>query len=229
MKKLSLKYYAVLCSLLFLSIPLSLRADLLDGWDFNTLAGLDPATLSATVGSGSLDLSAYTQSERTNFAGSTLNTFPGGAATAGGALAIIGGTGGSANGKSMIFSISTLGYEDIMLEFATRGTATGFDNGTWSWSTDNLTYTALVGVNTATHSTTFALAPVVDFSAISAIDNQSTVYLEYTLSGATSTSGNNRIDNLTVSATAVPEPTSIALAALGGFSILGISIFRKQK
>jgi endonuclease I/methionine-rich copper-binding protein CopC len=54
-------------------------------------------------------------------------------------------------------------------------------------------------VNTATTSTSYGLATV-DLTAFDAVDGQSNVRLRYTVSGATSSSGNNRIDNLLVSA-----------------------------
>ncbi len=133
----------------------------------------------------------------------------------------------TANGKSALFTFTMSGYQDLMVSFATRGTSTGFDTGTWAWSTDNISYTTLADVNTASRSTTFALAPLVDFSTVSDLNDASTVYLTYTLSGATSTSGNNRLDNIQFNASAIPEPTSLSL--LGGFGLLAWSFIRRRK
>jgi hypothetical protein len=222
MKKVS--FTSLVLGLIAISSPLTASADLIDAWDFAGLAATTastatPASINATIGSGVLDVSAFglgspqgTSPERTSFSGSTINAFSGGETGTGTALAL---ANSSANGKSLIFSFSMSGYQDLSLSFATRGTATGFDIGTWSWSTDGINYTTLAGVNTATRSTTFTLQTV-DFSSISALDNAQNAYLEYTLSDATSSGGNNRIDNVQLNATVVPEPSTLALAAVAG-------------
>lgn len=208
----------------------SASATLLAGWDF---AGLPdalngtPAVIPSTVGTASLDISAFglgspqgTNPDRTSFAGNTLNVFPGGDQTAGQALAL---ANTNANNKSVIFSLSTLGYEDLVLTFATRGTSTGFDTHAWSWSTDGVNYTPLTSI-AANKTSTWSLETV-DFTAVSSLDNASTAYLMLTVSGATSAAGNNRLDNIQINAVAVPEPTALAL--LGGFGILAVVTRRR--
>jgi len=220
--------------LLFCSIN-SIKADTIDAWDFFNLpnaSNATPATIAATVGTGSLDLSAFglgspqgTSPERTSFAGSQLNTFLGSVDTTGSgtALAI---ANSSANGKSLFFSFSMTGYENLIVSFAERGTATGYNSGVWAWSTDGFNYTTLAGVNTATRNTTFAVATA-DFSTEIGLNNAATAYLEYTLSGCTSSSGNNRLDNIQFNATSVPEPSTIAFFVMGGFA--GLVALRRKR
>lgn len=205
---------------LFTHAQLASAQTLLAGWDFAGLsADATPALIPSTVGSALLDVSAFTPGssnpERTAFAGNTLNAFAGGDATAGLALAL---ANTSANNKSAIFSLSTLGYEDLVLSFTTRGTGTGFDTHAWSWSTDGVNYTPFTSI-AANQTSTWSIETV-DFSSISALENIPTAYLMLTVSGATSTSGNNRFDNIQINAVAVPEPTALAL--LGGFGILAL-------
>lgn len=225
MKKLSLLTLAAV-------LTHNVNATLIDAWDFASLAATTvstatPSTIAATIGSGSLDVSAFglgspqgTNPERTSFGGTaTVNAFAGGEAVTGTALAL---ANSSANGKSLVFSFSMLGFQDLVVTFAGRGTASGFNSGVWAWSTDGASYSTLVGVNTATTSTSFALQTI-DLSAISDLDNDSSVFLKYTLSGATTATGNNRIDNIQFNATTiapVPEPSAVALAAAGGFALL---------
>src|SRR5689334_13614640 len=106
MKKLVVSLFA---GVIALAAVQSAKADLIAGWDFSTLtaATLNPTSISSTVGTATLDLTAFAQSENTNFAGSTLNTFAGGSASAGQALAIVGS---SANTKSILFTFSLFGY-----------------------------------------------------------------------------------------------------------------------
>ena len=232
MKKIVL---VLVTGLLFSSINSIKAATLIDAWDFFNLpnaTNATPATITATVGTGSLDLSAFglgspqgTSPERTSFGGSQLNTFSGSVDTtgAGTALAI---ANSSANGKSLIFSFSMTGYESLVVTFATRGTATGYNSGVWAWSTDGINYTTLTGVNTATRNTTFAVATA-DFSTEIGLNNAATAYLEYTLSGCTSSSGNNRLDNIQFNVTPVPEPSTLALSLVGGLA--GLVALRRKR
>jgi hypothetical protein len=192
--------------------PSSSTNGLIAAWDFfdlpaTTVSTATPATIPATVGAGTLDVSAFglgspqgSNPERTSFSGSTLNVFPGAVdGSPGTALAL---ANSSANGKAVSFSFSMAGYRDLVVSFATRGTGTGFISGVWAWSTDGIHYVTLAGVNTASTNATFSTA-VVSFSTETGLNNADTVYLRYTLSGATSASGNNRLDNLQLNATPV--------------------------
>jgi len=112
----------------------------------------------------------------------------------------------------------------LVVNFDARGTTSGYDVGQWSYNTDGSAFTSF-GASTATRSTTFATAsPSI---AISFLDNDPTVFLRYTLSGATTPAGNNRIDNLTLSATVIPEPSSYA-AIFGGLALAGVMARRRR-
>lgn len=107
----------------------------------------------------------------------------------------------SANDSSAVFVFSTTGYENINFSYQTRwSAATAFSVHTWSYSTDGTTFTALPSVLTSPASTSFTLKTG-DLSAITAINNQATVYLKLTVSGATASGGNNRIEDFVVTGT----------------------------
>jgi hypothetical protein len=147
--------------------------------------------LDGTNGSSSW-VSGTTSPELTAFTGTTLAD-PRPSPAAGMALAL---ANSDANGKSVVFKFSTTGYSGIVALFATRGTGTGFDTHTWEWSTDNSTYNALI-IFPANKTSTWTVE-VLDLRSISEIDNASEVYLKLTVTGCTSASGNNRIDNFVV-------------------------------
>jgi hypothetical protein len=163
------------------------------GADYGILSASANAYLDGTNGSSTW-VSVATNPELTAFGGSTTND-PRPSPYAGMALAL---ANSSANGKCMVFKFSTLGFANITISFATRGTATGFNTHSWEWSTDNITYTSF-GTNTAVNTSTF-LIKTIDMSAITAVNNTSTVYIKLTVTGATSAAGNNRIDNFVVKA-----------------------------
>jgi hypothetical protein len=155
-------------------------------WSFDNVVPTD-TILPANLGNGFVSLSGWT---------GTIDSFGG---QQGNSLALVGQAG---NGSWVDFHFSMNGYRDLSLSFATRGTSTGFDTGRWSFSIDGTNFTTLAGVNTATRNTNF-LTRSVDFSLFASLNNAAEVVVRYTLSGATSNSGNNRIDNLAFSATAL--------------------------
>jgi len=152
------------------------------------------------------------------------------------------------------FSLSTIGFSGLSVYYEQTSSATGPRDFNFSYSLDGTTFTQ-VGANyivlsnsvsannqssgfattawsSASEQTAFGLS--FDLSSILALNNAPNVYFRITDASTTSdnggtvaTAGTDRVDNFIVSV--VPEPTSIALAALGGFSILGMSIFRKRK
>jgi len=154
-------------------------------WNFDNVVPTD-AILPANLGTGYISLSGWTGG---------IDSFRGLQGTD--ALALVGQQG---NGSWIDFHFSMSGYRDLSLSFATRGTSAGFDVGTWSFSTNGADFTTLAGVNTATRNTSF-LTRSVDFSPFASLSNAAEVVVRYTLSGATSNAGNNRLENLTFSAT----------------------------
>lgn len=101
----------------------------------------------------------------------------------------------TANGKSIVFKISTIGFQDLMISYAYRRTATGFNHCVWSYSINGTDFTDAV---TKTYDATIspAVLETVDLSSITALDEQESVYLKLTFSGCSSASGNNRLDNV---------------------------------
>jgi len=207
------------------------QADLVAYWNFNTLTpsggGAGPSNAGVTsyapaTGAGSINLTGWTSRAGTtspfgitNFAGSTVNAIAPDAA--GQALALEGGTTALSNNNATLdVVVSLTNLQNPILTFASRNTSTGFNNNQVSWSTDGINYT-----NFATYAltTTFALQSF-DFSAVNALDNASTVYLRITFLGATTASGNNRIDNVQVNASIIPTPGAAALLGLGSLAMV---------
>ncbi|RLS73747.1 MAG: PEP-CTERM sorting domain-containing protein [Planctomycetota bacterium] len=211
------------------------RADLVAGWDFQTTTNGGTATAAspntpkqytANFGSGGLFLDGQngssdwfvpatgsTNTELNAFSGTAINAGTGFSTTTGGAaaLALINQT---ANSKSAVFRFSMAGFQELVVSYASQRTNSGFTSQAWSYSTD--------GVNWTDHQTVSNLPlafATQTLGAITGLDGATDAYLRLTLAGASSATGNNRIDNIQFNATAVPEPTSMLLAgsvALGG-------------
>lgn len=200
------------------------HGELVAYWDFNGFDPADNVLLMADSGTGVIDLSPW-EGSINSFAGTTLNAMEGD--PAGDSLTLTGQTG---NGSFIQIETSLTGLQDAVITFATRGTGTGFNVGSWSWSTDGSAFTNLEGVNTASRSTTFSLATA-DFSGVSGLADAPSAFFRYTLDGATSGTGNNRLDSLQINAnaSAVPEPASIAvLSLIGGVGAVGARVRRRH-
>jgi hypothetical protein len=140
----------------------------------------------------------------------------------GGSLAVIGQ---GNNGRGIVIEVdgdhgAAAGktWGDFQVEYYTRGTSTGFTTHTWSWSADGENFTD-VGVLLADTTGNYGEKSV-DFSGIEALNQADRAYLKLTFAGATSDVGNNRIDNLVVSANEVPEPASLSVLGLGAMALV---------
>ena len=206
-------------------ITTTAKAEVIAYWNFNSLSiatasapgtGGVPTTIAADQGSGTLSLADWTGLVD-DFVGSTLNALNGDPGEE--SLSLISNAG---NGSFIQVSFSMAGFTDLEVSFATRGTSSGFDAGQWSYSTDGTTFFDFGG-NTATRVGSFAIASA---GTTNGLDNVSTAFLRYTLDGATTASGNNRIDNLQLNATAIPEPSSLAVL---GLISAGVAVRRRRK
>ncbi len=145
-----------------------------------------------------------------SFGGTTLNAPEG--VSSGGSLSIQGGTEAGNNGAYFQIALDMSGLTDLQVSYATRGTSTGFSSQTWSWSTDGVNFTDFSTVSDTNVSSYF----VVDLGVLNTLDGAATAFLRVTFDGATASTGNNRLDNLTLSA--VPAPGAIALLGVAGLA-----------
>lgn len=165
-------------------------------WDFNGINTSAPS-FAASHGTGSISMAGWGGSVG-SFTGSALNALTG--VAAGNDLALQTGASDAGNGTFIqIGGFSMAGFTDLVVSFATRGTSTGFDNGQWSYSVDGETFIDF-GTNTASRSDYAVATP----GPTSGVNDLPSPVLRYTLSGGAGTSSNNRIDNLRLTANAVP-------------------------
>ena len=147
---------------------------------------------------------------------------------AGQALSLQGGTSAANNGRNLTVALSTVGFANIIFSFATQGTSTGFNSNQFQYSLDGVTfsdfgspYTPLVA---------FGAVPIVfDLSGITGLNNNPDAAFRIVFNGATTATGNNRMDNLVVegSSATIPEPASMALLGSGLVTLVGL--LRKKK
>jgi hypothetical protein len=198
-------------------------AEFIAYWNFNSYDG-SAITIPASLGSGTLTVTGFPADDLLVLPGTTVNAL--GVDLAGNALGLENNLN---NGDFLTLAFSMSGYKDLVLTYATRRTSTGFNSNQWAYSTDGLSFTPLGSPVNPTTSTTFSLITR-DFSSVSSLNDDSTVFLRYTLNGATNSSGNNRMDNIQLNAsptaTVVSEPSAIVMMGLG---MLGLSCAAKRR
>ncbi|MBL7739553.1 MAG: T9SS type A sorting domain-containing protein [Chitinophagaceae bacterium] len=200
---------------LFLTCLIALSQTNIHYWDFNAGAAATtgmkwPSPIAAinTVNYGSI---THTFDNTDNFSGSTIDASGFITSTAGESLSIVSSNN---NSKFLVINASTLGFKDIQLTYATRGTAAGFTTHAIDYTVDGTNYSNITTI-TGRNVTSFSLQTV-SFVAITAANNNPNFKIRITLDGATSTSGNNRFDNIRISGTAAPcsptnQPTGLIL------------------
>lgn len=168
--------------------------------------------------SGQLNFSSFTTGVWGAYFGTTLNSY--GGAASGGALQVVGT---AFNSAYIVLTLDTTGYEDLVISFVTASNASGATGMIWEVSSDGVNYTSAATVSSLPTTNAFTLNSV-DLSSFSQIENVSTAYIRFAFTGITG-NGTTRFDNLQINATAVPEPTTVALA-LGG---LGICLYLRRR
>ena len=188
-------------------------ADELAIWNFND------SDLTVDHGSGTL-VTSITAANVLFASGTTNNARLGDAA--GQSLSLQGGTSTANNGRNITFNVSTLGFANIIVSFATQGTSTGFNSNQFQYGLDGATFVNFGAPYTP--ASAFGSVPLVfSLTGIAGLDDNPNAAFRIVFNGATSSTGTNRIDNFVVEGTAqalagVPEPTSaiLLLSGLGG-------------
>ena len=200
--------FNLICAVLIcLAASHAAHADELAVWNFND------SNLNVDHGSGTLT-SNITVANILFAAGTTTNARLGD--TAGQALSLQGGTSIANNGRNLTFNVSTVGFSNILVSFATQGTSTGFSSNQFQYSLDGINFIDF-GPPYAP-ATAFGAVPLVfSLAAIVGLNNNANAAFRIVFNGATTSTGTNRIDNFTVEGTntTVPEPASVFLLVSG--------------
>ena len=166
-----------------------------------------------------------TSTEINGFGGTTLNatgsmstvtTGMAALAVVGGAASVPAGTFG-ANGKAMVFKFSMSGLSNLSVSYAVQRTASGFTTQQWDYSTDGTTWSSaatITGIGASFAGGTTNVASTLGVA--SGLNNAANAYMRVTFTGATSSTGNNRMDNFQFNADAIPAPGAVALIGLAG-------------
>jgi hypothetical protein len=204
-----LPFNLICAALIFLAASHAALADELAIWNFND------SNLNADHGSGTL--TSNLNVVNILFAAGTTNNARLGD-LAGQALSLQGGTANANNGRNITFNVSTAGFSNIIVSFATQGTSTGFNSNQFQYSLDGTTFIDFGPPYVP--ATAFGTLPFVfTLSSIVGLNNNSNAAFRIIFNGATSSTGNNRIDNIVVEGTSatIPEPTTAALLLSGLF------------
>lgn len=111
-------------------------------------------------------------------------------------------------GGALVFAVPTVGYQDIIVKFATKRSGSGAGTQSWSYSLDGTSYAFFT--NILPNNGDPALATL-DFSAVTGADNNANFKLKVEFSEAPGGNvGNNRFDNFTVEGSAIGGGDTVA-------------------
>jgi MYXO-CTERM domain-containing protein len=193
-----------------LSTAATAHADLIAAWNFNYDAPNIADMLTVDHGAGTMTSGFALNS----FSGSLVNAVTGDVSDDAFSPQVnVGGVSGGANqnGNSFTFTIDTSSVtSDLVLTYATRDTATGFQTQTIEWSNNGGSSWNPGAVFTDVD-TTFSLRTV-NFTD-PGVYGQTSLMVRFTLTGGTAASGNNRYDN--VQFNGAPTPGAATLLGLG--------------
>jgi hypothetical protein len=147
-------------------------------------------------------------------------------------------------GDYLQFSVSSAGFQNITVSYDQNGSATGPKTYGFWYSTDGTSFTQVgtdyaltAGITWSAGTPNQPTQESFDLSSILSLNNASTIYFRIVNDspatggaingGNIGGAGSDRVDNFLVSAVAVPEPSSLALASLGGAACL--LAFRRRK
>jgi hypothetical protein len=216
--------FNLICAvLLFVAASQAALADELAVWNFND------SNLTVDHGSGTLTTSI--NAANVLFAAGTTNNARQGD-IAGQALSLQGGSSTANNGRNITFNVSTLGFSDIVVSFATQGTSTGFNSNQFQYSLDGVSFIDFGSPYIP--ATAFGSVPLIfSLAAIAGLNDNPNAAFRIVFNGASSATGTNRLDNIVVEGTTlptgeIPEPASVLLLASGLGGLYKIRRRRKQ-
>jgi len=213
--RLMRRTFNLICAaLIFFAASHATLADPLAIWNFND------SDLNVDHGSGTL--TSNLNAANILFAAGTTNNARLGDA-AGQALSLQGGTGTANNGRNLTLNVSTVGFSNIVVSFATQGTSTGFNSNQFQYSLDGTDFIDLGPPYVP--ATAFGTSPLVfTLTSIAGLNDNPNATFRIIFNGASSSTGTNRLDNIVVEGTStvtetIPEPASalLLLSGLGGF------------
>lgn len=140
------------------------------------------------------------------------------------------------------FQTASTGFENIIVTFDQTRSGTGPASFDFQYSTDGTNFTTFTGYtvlenstanggtwNGTTASTNYNFS--YDLSAIDTLEDDASIFFRLTSTVTTATAGTNRVDNFTVTGSAivtVPEPGTFALV-LPALGVLGVALARRRK
>lgn len=192
-------------TLVLLALILALGAvygqNLVYYWNFNQNTPPTDTTwgqpIEAAIGDAEI---TYTFTEAFSFAGTTLNGVAG--EVNGGSFAPRGGADTVNNGAYFTIHASTVGLDNIVLSYPTRRTTTGFNTQEVKYTVNGTDWLTKYTLDLTDFENNWVAGQMmeVDFSGTPGVANNPNFAIRVVLQGCSTAAGNNRIDNIRITA-----------------------------
>lgn len=205
------------------ALSMSASADVLANWTFET-------SIPATSGPFAAESGLFAASSFANGLHTGASTYS--SPVGNGSAHSFSSNGWTTIGDYYQFSTSTVGFENILITFDQTRSSTGPSSFDLEYSTDGTTFVTLTdnyvvlqnglapNASWTTAGPRVAAYQVGPTAGPAALNDQATIYFRLRSEVTVASTGTNRVDNVIIEGTPIPEPSSLALLALGGLVAL---------
>ncbi len=197
-------------------------------WNFNQnipASGINwTAPIADTINGAHL---TYNLVNAVSFGGTAFNAAPGDVVN-GGSFCPTGGAANVNNGKYLQLNIPTTGYNDISVNYVARRTTSGFNSQVVEYTINGTDWVVKETIDLSSFSigSSWIATQIIniDFISIPAVNNNANFAVRIKFNGATTETGNNRIDNIKVLGNAPTTPYAVNFSVVGTNGTLGAKV-----
>lgn len=204
--------------------PCAAEAALVTHYNFNAYDG-DATMLAPDSGTGQLTLAGWSTAQlAVSSDGTDQNAVEPPGTTPNNAIRLA-----NVNNSTMTLQTSTIGFQDLVLSFVTKGPNSTYDEMSLAYAINGGMFQNFGTITDPSDPNNYELRSF-DLSSVTALNGQADVALRLTFAGANENANTALLlDNLRLDTASVPEADSLAMAGLAGLMFAGMALQRFRR